>query len=68
MMLDVSNLSVAFKMGEAFVPVTHGVSFSLSAGATVPASRRAARRGTLVVGASCQTHRHEKKRKTTAES
>ena len=34
-MLDVSNLSVAFKMGEAFVPVTHGVSFNLSAGATL---------------------------------
>src|SRR4051812_1650938 len=36
-MLEVKNLSVAFRMGESgtFVPVTHGVDFSLAPGATL---------------------------------
>jgi oligopeptide/dipeptide ABC transporter ATP-binding protein len=34
-MLEVSGLSVAFKMDDAFVPVTKGVSFSLAPGATL---------------------------------
>ena len=34
-MLEVANLSVAFKMDGAFVPVTKGVSFSLAPGATL---------------------------------
>jgi oligopeptide/dipeptide ABC transporter ATP-binding protein len=34
-MLEVRNLSVSFKMGETFVPVTRDVEFSLEAGATL---------------------------------
>jgi oligopeptide/dipeptide ABC transporter ATP-binding protein len=34
-MLEVSNLSVAFKMDSSFVPVTKGISFSLSSGSTL---------------------------------
>ncbi len=34
-MLEVSNLSVAFKMDDTFVPVTKGIDFSLGAGATL---------------------------------
>jgi len=34
-MLEVSNLSVAFKTGPDFVPVTHHIDFNLEAGATL---------------------------------
>ncbi|MDB5047860.1 MAG: Peptide transporter ATP-binding protein [Fibrobacteres bacterium] len=34
-MLEVSNLSVAFKSDQGFVPVTHNIGFSLEAGATL---------------------------------